>query len=99
MKNLQEIAEFEGYLDGDTTLIKELEAKFTPNLERDFDINKEAIKKMLTAEIVKRHYYERGEWQIHLRNDETMDKTFEVLKDNSQYSKILSGETKSSTGK
>lgn len=99
LKNLQEIAEFEGYLDGDTTLIKELEAKFTPNLERDFDINKEAIKKMLTAEIVKRHYYERGEWQIHLRNDETMDKTFEVLKDNSQYSKILSGETKSSTGK
>lgn len=37
LKNLKEVAEFEGYLEEDSTAFKELEAKLTPNLEKDFD--------------------------------------------------------------
>lgn len=34
LKNLKEVAEFEGYLEEDSTAFKELEAKLTPNLEK-----------------------------------------------------------------
>ena len=57
LRNLKEVAEFEGYLEEDSTAFKELEAKLTPNLEKDFDRFKDEVKRVMAAEIVKRYYY------------------------------------------
>lgn len=90
LKNLKEIAEFEGYLEEDSTAFKDLEAKLTPNLERDFDRFKDEVKKVMAAEIVKRYYYQRGELQEGLKDDPVLEKALEVLGDPKLYDETLS---------
>ena len=90
LKNLKEVAEFEGYLEEDSTAFKELELKLTPNLERDFDRFKDEVKKLMAAEIVKRYYYQKGELQENLKDDEVLEKALEVLADRALYVKTLS---------
>jgi carboxyl-terminal processing protease len=80
LKNLKDVARFEGYLvDSDSTTLKELQAKLTPDIERDFERFKDPIKKMMAAEIVKRYYFERGELIQNLKDDEALTKALEIL--------------------
>ena len=90
LKNLKEVAEFEGYLAEDSTAFKELELKLTPDLERDFDRFKDEVKRVMAAEIVKRYYYQRGELQESLKDDPTLEKALAVLGDHSLYVQTLS---------
>lgn len=94
LKNLKEVAEFEGYLEDDSTAFKALEAKLTPNLERDFDRFKDDVKRVMAAEIVKRYYYQSGELQQNLKDDIVLDKAIEVLSDEELYRKTLSAPVK-----
>lgn len=89
LKNLEEVAEFEGYLEGDSAWLKTLEAKLTPNLEQDFDHFKEEVKHMLETEIIKRYYYQKGELLAGLKNDDVLKKALEVLADRALYRKAL----------
>ena len=103
LKNLKEVAQLEGYTDRDSTIFTELEARLTPNLDRDFDLYKDQIKKLLASEIVKRYYFQKGELLESLKDDEVLDKAIEVLSNPELYSKTLStpeeGETKPADGK
>ena len=90
LKNLKEVAEFEGYQEEDSTAFKELEAKLTPNLEKDFDRFKDEVKRVMAAEIVKRYYYQRGELQESLKDDLVLEKALEVLGDPDLYRRTLS---------
>ena len=90
LKNLKEVAKLEGYLEEDSTAFKELEAKLTPNLERDFDRFKDEVKRVMAAEIVKRYYYQRGELQESLKDDLVLEKALEVLGDPDLYRRTLS---------
>lgn len=87
--HLKEIAEFEGYLKEDSTIFNALEAKLTPDLERDFDRFKPEIEKLLAGEIVKRYYYHRGQMIENLKEDEVLQKAIEVLADPELYRKTL----------
>ncbi|MCC8142949.1 MAG: S41 family peptidase [Tannerellaceae bacterium] len=106
LKNLKEIAEFEGFMDEDSTLFRELEVKLTPDLERDFDRFKEEIKKLMASEIVKRYYYQKGELLESLKDDEVLVKALAVLQTPALYEEALSSpaatpatEATGSTGK
>lgn len=90
LRNLKEVAEFEGYLEEDSTAFKKLEAKLTPNLEKDFDRFKDEVKRVMAAEIVKRYYYQRGELQESLKDDLVLEKALEVLGDPDLYRRTLS---------
>ena len=90
LKNLKEVAQLEGYTDRDSTIFTELEARLTPNLDRDFDLYKDHIKKLLASEIVKRYYFQKGELLESLKDDEVLDKAIEVLSNPELYSKTLS---------
>lgn len=90
LKNLKEIAKFEGYLSSDSTIFNELEARLTPDLERDFDLHKDQIKKLMASEIVKRYYFQKGELLESLKGDEVLEKAMEVLADPELYNKTLS---------
>ena len=81
LRNLKEVAEFEGYLEED---------KLTPNLEKDFDRFKDEVKRVMAAEIVKRYYYQRGELQESLKDDLVLEKALEVLGDPDLYRRTLS---------
>lgn len=90
LKNLKEVAKFEGYMDSDSTMFKELEGKLTPDLERDFDRNKEQIKKLMASEIARRYYYQKGVLLESLKDDKVLDKALEVLDNSELYQKTLS---------
>ncbi|MDR1623624.1 MAG: S41 family peptidase [Tannerellaceae bacterium] len=79
LKNLKDVAEFEGYIDGDSTLFIELETRLTPDIERDFNRFKDEIKQLMAAEIVKRYYYQKGELIQTLKDDPVLEKALEVL--------------------
>lgn len=97
LKNLKEVAAFEGYLDEDSTAFKALETKLTPNLERDFDRFKKEVKRVLAAEIVKRYYYQKGELQESLKDDPVLEKALAVLADPELYKRTLSTPTEEQT--
>lgn len=90
LKNLKEVAEFEGYLEGDSTWFKTLETKLTPNLDRDFDRFKKEVTRMLESEIVKRYYYQKGELLASLKDDKVLEKALEVLANRVLYQQTLS---------
>lgn len=90
LKNLKEVAKFEGYMDRDSTIFNALEARLTPDLDRDFNHYKDQIKKLMASEIVKRYYYQKGELLESLKEDEVLDKAIEVLGDQELYNKTLS---------
>ena len=80
---------FDGYMDNDSTLFNSLEAKLTPDLDRDFDRNKDQIKKLLTSEIMNRYYFQKGELINSLKEDDVLDKALEVLGDPALYQQTL----------
>lgn len=90
LKNLKEVAKFEGYMDSDSTIFNALEARLTPDLDRDFNHYKDQIKKLMASEIVKSYYYQKGELLESLKEDEVLDKAIEVLGDQELYNKTLS---------
>ena len=90
LKNLKEVAKIEGFLEQDSTLFDALSAKLIPDLERDFDRNKERIKEILASEIMKRYYYQKGDLIQSLRDDKVLEKALEVLNDPALYEKTLS---------
>ena len=90
LKNLKEVAKIEGFLEQDSTLFDALSAKLIPDLERDFDRNKERIKEVLASEIMKRYYYQKGDLIESLRDDKVLEKALEVLNDPALYEKTLS---------
>ncbi|MBN2661202.1 MAG: S41 family peptidase [Tannerellaceae bacterium] len=90
LKNLKEVAGFEGYMDESSEEFKALEAKLTPNLDRDLDRFKGQISELLASEIVKRYYYQKGELIQSLKKDKVLDKALEVLGNTSLYQSTLS---------
>jgi len=90
LKSLKEIAEFEGYLDSASGEFAALESKLTPDLDKDLEKFKSQIIKMLSMEIVKRYYYQKGEIIESLKSDDDLKKAVEVLNDGEVYKKTLS---------
>ena len=89
LNSLKEIAELEGYLDDNPNLFAELETKLTPDLDRDLERYKEQIKKIISVEIVKRYYFQKGEVIESLKNDLILEKALSVLADQTLYKQTL----------
>jgi carboxyl-terminal processing protease len=94
LNTLKEMAEFEGFLEENSTLFATLEEKLKPDLARDLERFKSRIKQYIASEIVKRYYYDKGELQYNLKEDKTLEKALEVLGDKEIYMKTLSSPEK-----
>lgn len=90
LSELREVAVFEGYVDNDSTLFSALEARLTPDLERDLERYSVQIKQLISGEIVKRYYYRKGEIVESLKADSTVEKALAVLADDALYRRTLS---------
>lgn len=90
LKNLKEIAEFEGYMDGAKEEFAALETKLTHNLDHELDRFSKEIKDAIAQEILKRYYFQRGAILQRLKDDPDLKKAIEILNNQSEYSKILS---------
>lgn len=89
LKSLKEMAEFEGYLTGASEEFKALEQKLTHNLDHDLDHFSKDIKSMLSVEIIKRYYYQRGGIIEQLKDDDDLKEAVKVLTDGEKYRKML----------
>ena len=93
LKSLKDVADFEGYMEEDAELFTALEEKLKPNIARDLERYKKEIKQLISSEIVKRYYYQRGVKQFNLRYDISFQKALDVLKDNDLYKNALKPST------
>ncbi len=94
LKNLKEMAQFEGYLETASAEFDALEQKLQHNLDRDLDYFARTIKESLAEEIVKRYYYQRGSIIEQLKEDADLKAALRILTDSAEYSRILSVEKK-----
>lgn len=89
LKNLKEVAKFEGYMEDAADEFKALENKLIHNLDRDLDHFKNEIKGAIAEEVVKRYYYQRGAIVQQLKDDPDLKKAIEVLNNPEKYHRIL----------
>lgn len=90
LKNLKEMAEFEGYLTDASEEFKALEKKLTHNLDRDLDHFSKDIKNMIAVEIIKRYYYQRGSIIQQLKDDDDLKEAVKILTEPVKYKEMLS---------
>ena len=89
LKNLKEMAEFEGYLTDAQAEFDALEKKLTHNLDRDLDYFSKEIKNMIALEIVKRYYYQRGSIIEQLKEDPDLKEAVKILTAPAEYTRLL----------
>ncbi|MBL4604885.1 MAG: S41 family peptidase [Flavobacteriaceae bacterium] len=81
-------------LENDKVIRKEYaQIKKKLNQEKVLEItkNKEYISDLIKNDLLKRYYYKEGEYQNKLVNDKVVLEAVKVLKNKTQYAKILSG--------
>ena len=82
LKQLEETAEREGYMNDSTKVeFETLRKLLTHNLDQDLDTKRKEIVEYLGSEIVERYYYEGGQVQYNLQDDEAVDKAAAILRD------------------
>lgn len=69
---------------------KALEKKLNHNLERDLDYFSKDIKRMITNEIVKRYYFQRGSLIQQLKDDNDLEAAIQILNNPAKYKEMLS---------
>ena len=89
LKSLKEMAEFEGYLEDAAPEFEALEKKLQHNLERDLDYFAKDIRNLISIEILKRYYYQRGSIIQQLKDDPDLKEACAVLADTARYHALL----------
>ena len=90
LNRLKETVKIEGYADRASEALEALKTALQPDTNTDLDIFKDDIVRMLSAEIAKRFYYQKGEIIEMLKRDEASKKAIEILQNNTEYQRILS---------
>ena len=91
-KELEEIAKYEGLDKQAAAEIEQLKNKLVPDIAKNIQENKKEIVDLLSTEIIKRYYYQKGKIEYTLRNDEDLKIALDIFKSDSKYNEILSVE-------
>ena len=89
-KELLEMAQYEGLDLRAKEEFTALKAKLVPDISKSLEENKTDITDLLSLEIVKRYYYQKGEIQYSLRTDKDLKVALDLLKPQGKYNVILS---------
>lgn len=89
MKKLKEQAEKEKFSSLVAAEIKAMESKIQNEKKGDLARHKEAITKLIEREIVGRYYYQKGKFQINLRDDSEVEEAIKLLNDPVKYKGLL----------
>ncbi|KAA6340524.1 putative CtpA-like serine protease [termite gut metagenome] len=94
LKTLKETADFEGYMENASVEFEALEKKLKHNLDYDLDYFSKDIKSVISVEIVKRYYYQRGSIIQQLKDDDGLQEAIKILNDPERYKGMLSASVK-----
>ena len=78
-KNLLEVAKIEGLDAAAKDEIDQLQQKLKPDMERNLEENRKEISVILSAEIIKRYYHQRGEIEYLLRDNKPLKAALENI--------------------
>jgi carboxyl-terminal processing protease len=90
-KSLVEIAKKEKYYEVAEDEFAALEAKIAHDREKDLELFRAEIKKIIEQEIIGRYYYQKGQLQYQLDDDKEVKKALEILNNPEEYQGILDG--------
>lgn len=91
LKEWEKVATNERYFTDLKEEFESFKAKVKHNKENDLNTFKDEIIELLENEIVSRYYYQSGRLENNLKNDANIKKAIEVLRNQEEYQKILSG--------
>lgn len=92
LRSLRNLATSEGYMnDAAREQFDILEGMLKHDLKHDLDTHRREISEILGAEIMKHYYFQRGQLIDALKYDDCIDRVAELLADDGQYQKLLSG--------
>ena len=91
LKELENLARFEGYYDDAKPEFEALRQKLKHNIAKDLDYpyNKQKIKEMIAADIMAAYYFEKGSLENSLRNDKQFAEAARLLGNAEDYQKLL----------
>ena len=91
LKDLIEIIKKDNYYEESKELLESLEKTLQHANDVELDKFSKDVKELLSAEIVKRYYFSKGEAQEFLKHDEELELCIEILNDPKRYNEILKG--------
>jgi len=94
LKELIKIIKREKFFDRVEEEIKALQNQLIKDKEEDLYAFKDEVIQFLRDEIVGRYYYEEGQIQANLKDDDQLKKAIEILNDQENYYSILSSKEK-----
>lgn len=94
LKDLEEVAKFEGYYDDAKPLIDSLRVALRHDIRRDIDRNRKAISQMIEDDIISAYWYQAGVVEAGLGTDKQVIAAEELLRDKERYAKTLTAEKK-----
>jgi carboxyl-terminal processing protease len=86
---LLDMAKLEGLDKRANEEFSALKAKLAPDIAKNIEENKKDIVELLSLEIIKRYYFQKGEIQYSLLLDDDLKAALEILKPENGYSKML----------
>ena len=90
LSDLKEVAKFEGYFDEKTQKqFEALEASLNHDLDRDLETFRDEISQLLSIEIVKRYYHQKGEIIESIKDDKDLTEACSIVNDKARYGQIL----------
>lgn len=91
LKELENLARFEGYYDDAKPEFEALRQKLKHNIAKDLDYpyNKQKIKEMIAADIMAAYYFEKGSLENSLRKDKQFAEAARLLGNAEEYQKLL----------
>ncbi len=88
--NLKKVAKTEGYMNDSTAAVfAQLEKLLKHDLGHDLDVNRKQLSGIIADEIMKRYYYQRGQIENTLNNDEALDKAEAMFTKPGEYKRML----------
>lgn len=91
LKDLIETIKKENYYEESKDILDSLEKKLEHTTDVELDKFRKDVSELLSAEIVKRYYFSKGEAEQYLKSDEILDLSIEILNDPKRYNEILKG--------
>lgn len=91
LKELENLARFEGYYDDAKPEFEALRQKLKHNIAKDLDYpyNKQKIKELIAADLMAAYYFEKGSLENSLRNDKQFAEAARLLNNPDEYQKLL----------
>ncbi len=86
---LIELAKLEGLDETAKEEFEALKAKLVPNVEKNIRDNRKEIEELLSLEIMRRYYYQKGPVRYMLKDDNELKVALELLKNEAKYNRIL----------